>query len=112
DRTLVKNVDPGARVTLRDNVVVVTALPRNAAAWANAARVLRSVGSRPAHRDPIDARIIRSVVDGTGRIIDSQDQVGGYPIRPRTQRALVVPDGAEERRRWLNTLADDLNVAP
>lgn len=112
DRALVKNVDPGARVTLRDNVVVVTALPRNAAVWANAARVLRSAGSRPARRDPIDARIIRSVIDGTGRIIDSQDQVGGYPIRPRTQRALVVPDGVEERRRWLKALADDLNVAP
>src|SRR5260370_8872302 len=101
DRALVKNVDPGARVTLRDNFVVA-AHPRNVAAWANAARVLRSARSRPAHRDPIDARIVRSVIDGTGRIIDSQDQVGGYPIPPPTQRALVVPHGVAERRPWLH----------
>ncbi len=151
DRALVKNVDPGARVSLRGNVLVEAATPHPApslhsgatlsplrgarglsarsfsplagrrcpegadegsAACATIARVLRSAGSRPAHRDPIDARIVRSVIDRTGRIIDSQDQVGGYPIRPRTQRALVVPDGAEERRRWLNALSDALNVAP
>ncbi|HYS55929.1 MAG TPA: hypothetical protein VER58_19385 [Thermoanaerobaculia bacterium] len=146
DRALVKNVDPGARVTLRDNVVVGDTTPHPPSghllpAWrgegsrgpspraagrgwsrgagpgegsaaATILRVLRSAGSRPAHRDPIDTRIVRSVIDGTGRIIDSQDQVGGYPIRPRTQRALVVPDGAEERRRWLNNLSDALNVAP
>jgi len=108
DRALVKNVDPGARVTLRDNVLVDDAH----SAWANVSRVLRSAGSRPAHRDPIDARIVRSVIDGSGRIIDSQDQVGGYPVRPLTRRALVVPDGAEERRRWLDALSAELNVAP
>ncbi len=134
DRALVKNVDPGARVSLRGNVLVDDATPHpsfghllpggegsrsrlpeapgEGSAAATIARVLRSAGSRPAHRDPIDARIVRSVIDGNGRIIDSQDQVGGYPIRPRTQRALVVPDGAEERRRWLNALSDALNVAP
>jgi hypothetical protein len=112
DRAFVKDVDPGARVSLRDNFIVEAGHPRNAAAWTTVARVLRSAGSRPAHRDPIDARIVRSVIDGSGHIIDSQDQVGGYPIRPRTQRALVVPDGAEERRRWLKALSDDLNVAP
>lgn len=30
-------------------------------------------------RDAVDQRVIASVRDGTGRIIDSQDQVGGWP---------------------------------
>ena len=145
DRALVKNVDSGARVSLRGNTFVGDATPHppfghllpasrgegsrarslsplagrgwreapgEGSAAATVARVLQSAGSRPAHRDPIDARIVRSVIDGTGRIIDSQDQVGGYPIRPQTQRSLVVPDRVEERRRWLGALSDALNVAP
>ena len=28
---------------------------------------------------PVDTRIIGEVLDGTGRIIDSQDEVGGWP---------------------------------
>ena len=38
-----------------------------------------SVGARPWERDAIDARILNDALTGTGRIIDSQDEVGGYP---------------------------------
>ncbi|WP_439476869.1 pectate lyase family protein [Brevundimonas sp.] len=55
--------------------------------WADAAsetaseaevRVLAHVGAGRV-RDAVDARIIRGVRDRTGRIIDSQSQVGGWP---------------------------------
>jgi len=126
----VKSVDRGAQVFARDNiavaangaplrmtdngVVLLTAIPEwspqiaGTRPWDNLARVLRSAGARPARRDPIDARIVRSVIDGDGAIIDSQEQVGGYPVRAPATRAVVVPDGLEERRRWLEQLAMDL----
>src|SRR6185436_7870824 len=82
---------------------------------AAAERALRSAGSRPARRDPIDARIIQSIIRGDGRIIDSQNEVGGYPVRAATARAVVVP---KDRRAWLEALSKELavdralNVAP
>lgn len=131
-RTFVKSVDAGGRVFARDNMVMdasgaplmlfdrgVVNLP-SPPEWAPqlpaadprkaVARVLRSAGARPAKRDPIDARIVRSVIDGTGRIIDSQEDVGGYPLRPSTSRSLLVPDGAAARRQWLDRMSDDLAV--
>ncbi|WP_396593885.1 polysaccharide lyase family 1 protein [Brevundimonas sp. R86498] len=96
------------------------------------AKVLATAGaSRP--RDAVDARIVADVREGTGRIIDSQAEVGGWPdlasgtpwidtdrdgmpdawevmhgLDPRT------PDGASDRNGdgftnledWLNSLAD------
>ncbi len=41
--------------------------------------VLANAGARPQDRDEIDRRIVREVRERTGRIIDSQEQVGGYP---------------------------------
>jgi len=41
--------------------------------------VLKTAGARPWDRDEIDARIIQGVIDGTLRVIDSQNEVGGYP---------------------------------
>ena len=40
---------------------------------------LSEVGARPWEKDSIDLRILRDVIDRSGRIIDSQSQVGGYP---------------------------------
>ena len=51
--------------------------------------VLATCGARPEMRDPIDARIVESVKAGTGRIIDSENEVGGYPVRPETRAAFV-----------------------
>jgi hypothetical protein len=44
-----------------------------------AASVLRNAGARPWARDPIDARLIADVEARRGRVIDSQNEVGGYP---------------------------------
>ncbi len=51
--------------------------------------VLASAGMRPSDRDAIDARILADVRNRTGRIIDSEQEVGGYPVRPETRAAFV-----------------------
>jgi len=120
-RYFIKSVDPGGRVAMCDNIVigaevadsgvVVLPVPQLSVMppWDAAKRVLRSAGSRPARRDPIDARIVRSVIDGTGSIIDSQEEVGGYPVRKETRRALTVPANVDERRKWLERLSLELS---
>jgi len=42
--------------------------------------VLANAGARPWDRDAIDLRIIAQARDGTGRIINSEKEVGGYPV--------------------------------
>ena len=49
--------------------------------------VLRNAGARPWDRDAIDARIVRQTRDGTGRVIDSEQEVGGYPAGTATHQA-------------------------
>ncbi len=41
--------------------------------------LLKDVGARPWDRDMIDQRIIFNVLEGHGKIIDCEDEVGGYP---------------------------------
>lgn len=54
-------------------------------------QVLSYAGSA-AHRDPIDKRIINSVLRQNGAHLDSQNQVGGY-YYPTPTTAAVDPDG-------------------
>ncbi|TDR39103.1 hypothetical protein DFR29_1177 [Tahibacter aquaticus] len=49
--------------------------------------VLEDVGARPWDRDPIDARIVADTVEGRGKIIDSETEVGGYPGENASYRA-------------------------
>jgi len=53
--------------------------------------IKKNVGSRPAQRDAIDTRIIDDLVNKTGKIIDSQNEVGGYPRYETTTRSLEIP---------------------
>jgi len=53
--------------------------------------VAKNAGARPWDRDPIDARIVKAALDGTGKIIDSEQEVGGYP-KPTETRAPFNPD--------------------
>lgn len=53
--------------------------------------VLKHAGARPWDRDAVDTRIVRGVREGAGRIIDSEEQVGGYPEVKPTRRELSVP---------------------
>ncbi len=61
--------------------------------------ILKWAGARPADRDETDLRLIDEFSKGTGRIIDSQDEVGGYPVAAPTYRKLDVPD--EHIGQWL-----------
>ncbi|MBI4624482.1 MAG: hypothetical protein HY736_14860 [Verrucomicrobia bacterium] len=63
------------------------------------AEVLKQAGARPWDRDELDRRIVRQVIEGKGRIIDSQEQVGGYPKPAMTTRKLAVP--RENIEAWL-----------
>lgn len=127
-RVLVRALDPGASVEASGNLgrsaagkdleeldAGITRLPATPGAppatpAETLAAVLRGAGSRPAERDAIDRRIVESVISGTGRIIDSPSQVGGYPARPESHRAVQVPAGASERRAFLERRMADLAV--
>lgn len=74
--------------------------------------VLTHAGARPADRDDVDQRIVREVREGGGRIIDSQDDVGGWPEMTENRRALTAPDnlqaddnhdGISNVEQWLAT---------
>jgi hypothetical protein len=42
-------------------------------------KVLVNAGARPWDRDAVDRRIVQEVRKGTGRVIDDENEVGGYP---------------------------------
>ena len=42
--------------------------------------VLENAGATAPHRDPVDLRVINDVRNGTGSVIDSQSEVGGWPV--------------------------------
>ena len=48
--------------------------------------MLANAGARPWDRDRHDVRILANAAEGRGEIIDSQDEVGGYPTETPTYR--------------------------
>jgi pectate lyase len=48
--------------------------------------VIRNAGARPWDRDATDARIVADTIEGRGRIIDSEQEVGGYPKQTETRQ--------------------------
>lgn len=67
--------------------------------------VLSDAGARPWDRDEVDLRIVRQVVEQTGRIIDSQEQAGGYPRPDGTVRKLEVPSAGIQD--WLQSFSQN-----
>ena len=53
--------------------------------------LLGGAGARPNGRDPVDRRLVDDVWAGTGSIIDSQDDVGGWPVLEPVTRPLELP---------------------
>ncbi len=51
--------------------------------------VIEHVGATPWNRDPVDRRIVADVIEGRGEIIDSQEQVGGYPQYKEVRKPFV-----------------------
>jgi hypothetical protein len=67
--------------------------------------VLRSAGARPVDRDPVDARVVKSVKDGTGQIINCVSgngtsrcnrNAGGWPTLAKNTRVLQIPSNPNE----------------
>lgn len=98
-----------AEVTVPDPPVNLTplTLPEVEAVYES---VLSNAGARPSDRDAVDLRIISSVRDRSGGIIDSQEDVGGFPDPGPTTRELTLPadpgrdddgDGYTNLEEWL-----------
>jgi pectate lyase len=68
--------------------------------------ILTNAGARPADRNPIDQRIIDSVKKKQGRIIDSQNEVGGYPDYAPVYRELNIPE--KNIQEWLDKMAQEV----
>lgn len=54
--------------------------------------VVASAGARPWDRDDVDRRIVADVIEGRGKIIDSEAEVGGYPKHKETRQTFVPED--------------------
>ncbi|WP_222837809.1 pectate lyase family protein [Lysobacter antibioticus] len=54
--------------------------------------VIADAGARPWDRDDIDRRILADTVEGRGKIIDSENEVGGYPKVEPVRQAFVAAD--------------------
>ncbi len=67
--------------------------------------VLANAGARPWDRDAHDVRLLADVAEGRGEIIDSQEEVGGYPSIDATTR---VFDPSKWNLDTLEPLAPDL----
>ncbi|WP_459191460.1 DUF1349 domain-containing protein [Halosimplex sp. J119] len=64
---------------------------------------LENAGARPADRTEHDERIVANIRNGDGGVIDSQEEVGGYPDLPENTEAIAVPDTG--LRAWLREQA-------
>ena len=80
------------------------------------ADVIQNVGAYPWARDTVDVRIISDLKNGTGKIIDSQTEVGGYPVLAVETRSENwdtdqdgMPDWWEEKHGFNRENADDRN---
>ena len=75
-------------------------------------KVLNNAGARPADRDSIDTRIVKDVREGTGSIIDSQNDVGGYDSAAGVilaTRTITIPsDHATIRASGYSVLEEDI----
>ena len=107
-----------AEVLVQEEPVAVLPLTRTAASGLEDI-VLARAGARSATRDAVDERVVQTVVDRTGAIIDSQEEVGGYPNPDATSRSLTLPtdpagdddgDGYTNVEEWLHELADAVEV--
>jgi len=66
-------------------------------------KVLQDAGATLPKRDAVDLRIIQQIKDGTGNLIDSQDEVGGWPALepgapPKDSDMDGMPDDWEKQR--------------
>jgi hypothetical protein len=63
-------------------------------------RVLQQVGANLSKRDAADARVIADVQNGTGKIVESQQEVGGWPEFASSTGAPVDSDNDGIPDEW------------
>ena len=76
--------------------------------------ILANVGARPADRDPVDIRLINKPSTGQGHIIQTQDDVGGWPeldenvwtLTPPANPDEVQSSGYTNLEEWLHQFSD------
>lgn len=82
--------------------------------------IIENVGARAAERDAVDIRIIDDVIHGTGRIIDSPDDVGGWPKLQENKITHQLPanpfddddnDGYKNIEEWFHTKASFIEMS-
>jgi len=62
--------------------------------------IVKNAGARPKDRDEIDSRIIKDFLEHKGKVINSQNDVGGYPkINPVYQK-LEIPEKNIDQWLW------------
>jgi hypothetical protein len=112
---LLWNGTGGDRARLANDQVVLVDQPMLAPknfsplpANATEAYVLKNAGARPKDRDAIDRRILENYRNRAGKIIDSQDEVGGYPKVAATHHRLDVPKNPAEVEAWLARFLQDV----
>ena len=54
--------------------------------------VIANAGARPWERDEHDWRVIADTIEGRGKIIDSEQEVGGYPVQLATHQPFNPAD--------------------
>jgi hypothetical protein len=79
--------------------------------------VLANAGARPIDRDSVDGRVVSSVRNRNGQIINSPNEVGGWPKLAVNSRTLTLPsspngdddrDGYTNLEEWLHALAAEV----
>jgi len=76
--------------------------------------IIDHAGARPAERDVVDKRVISEVIHRSGRIIDSPQDVGGWPVLAENRITHILPnnphgdddgDGYTNLEEWYHGLA-------
>lgn len=91
--------DPDPRLTVSDTPPVWPADLDPVAGDDVFGHTVNAAGARPAQRTENDARVVHETRSKSGRIIDSEDEVGGYPDFDPVTRELDVP--SENFGEWL-----------
>jgi hypothetical protein len=70
--------------------------------------LLPLVGARPLDRDMADKRVIDQVINRNGIMINSQSEVGGYPVLAKNKRSLQIPANphADDNKNGYTNLED------
>ncbi|WP_114559332.1 Ig-like domain-containing protein [Desertihabitans aurantiacus] len=131
---------PGGGINLLDEPARISQpLPSTQTAEEAYQTVLAGVGASVPHYDSVDARLLAELRAGIGRLINSQDEVGGYPVLDDGEAPVdtdhdgipdawesehgldpedpadgtaVGPDGYSNLERYLNSIETDVEGYP